>query len=66
MTILASFPAKRNVKVQVVDVEDDFAEFRFAAESLYPADEKSTKWNRRGLFQLFDDAVSFAQSILPD
>lgn len=63
MGIIASFPVKRNVKIRVVDVEDDFTEFGFAVESLWPADDESTEWDRRAVFHIADDAVLFAQSL---
>lgn len=66
MTIIRSFPAKRNVKTRVIRIEDDFVEFPFAVESLYPADEKSTKWDRRGVFGTAIDAENFALFIQPD
>ena len=66
MTEITNFPAKRNVQTRVVQVEDVYSEFGFAVESLYPADDKSAEWNRRGVFRRAADAMLFAQAIQPD
>ena len=58
--IISSYPTSRNFSVRIT-MESDASLFPFVVETLFPADEVSTKWRRRGLFAYKEDAEPFAR-----